>query len=165
MKKLVLLGAFALFGGVAHAQEGFKLGGHIGIPVSDAGDVSSFTLGIDGAYMWNIVKGLDLGVATGYSHFFGKDRFDDFGFIPVAVAGKYKFSGAPVFVGLDLGYGISVKDGVDGGFYAQPKFGYQMSTGELYLGYQTISNKRDLGPARYSWNVGAVNLGYNFFLK
>lgn len=166
MKKLLLLGAFALLGGAAQAQEGFKIGGHIGVPVSDASDVSSFTLGVDAAYMWNIAKGLDLGVTTGYSHFFGKDHFNDFGFVPVAVSGKYRFKGAPIFVGLDLGYGISTKDGVDGGFYAQPKFGYQMSKGELYIGYQSISNKRDLpGWGSYSWNVGAVNIGYNFFLK
>jgi hypothetical protein len=71
MKKLLLLGAFALLGGVAQAQEGFKIGGHIGVPVSDASDVSSFTLGV-AAYMWNIAKGLDLGVTTGYSHFLRK---------------------------------------------------------------------------------------------
>ncbi len=91
MKKLLVLGAFALLGGAAQAQEGFKIGGHIGVPVSDASDVSSFTLGVDAAYMWNITKGLDLGVTTGYSHFFGKDHFDDFGFIPVAVSGNTYF--------------------------------------------------------------------------
>ncbi|MDC8104210.1 MULTISPECIES: hypothetical protein [Chryseobacterium] len=165
MKKLLLVGAFALLGSAVNAQEGFKLGGHIGIPVADASDVSSFTLGVDASYMWNITKGLDLGVASGYSHFFGKDNFDDFGFIPVAVSGKYKFSGAPVFVGLDLGYAISVKDGMDGGFYAQPKFGYQMSKGELYIGYQSISNRRDFGRYRSSWTIGAVNIGYNFYLR
>ncbi|UHO40020.1 hypothetical protein H5J24_08405 [Chryseobacterium capnotolerans] len=165
MKKLLLVGAFALLGGAAQAQEGLKLGGHIGVPVSDASNVSSFTLGVDGAYMWNIAKGFDLGVATGYSHFFGKDHFDDFGFIPVAVAGKYKFKGAPIFVGLDLGYGISTKSGIDGGFYAQPKFGYQMSKGELYIGYQSVSNSEKVGWGRYSWTAGAVNLGYNFFIK
>lgn len=165
MKKLLLVGAFALLGSAVNAQEGFKLGGHIGIPVADASDVSSFTLGVDASYMWNITKGLDLGVASGYSHFFGKDNFDDFGFIPVAVSGKYKFSGAPIFVGLDLGYAISVKDGMDGGFYAQPKFGYQMSKGELYIGYQSISNRRDFGWYRTSWTIGAVNIGYNFYLR
>lgn len=165
MKKLLLVGAFALLGGAAQAQEGLKLGGHIGVPVSDASNVSSFTLGVDGAYMWNIAKGLDLGIATGYSHFFGKDHFDDFGFIPVAVAGKYKFKGAPIFVGLDLGYGISTKSGVDGGFYAQPKFGYQMTKGELYIGYQSVSNSQKVGWGTYSWTAGAVNLGYNFYIK
>jgi len=168
MKKIFLLAAMAVFG-LASAQEGFKLGAHIGIPVSDAGDASSFTLGLDGAYMWNVAPSFDLGVATGYSHFIGKSydvpggsvRGDDFGFIPLALAGKYRFSGSPVSLGLDLGYGFSTKDGIDGGLYYQPKVAYNFSQGELYLGYQGISSK--VGP--FDFGVGAVNLGYNFFLK
>ena len=164
MKKIFLLAAMAVFG-FASAQAGFKLGAHIGIPVSDAGDASSFTLGLDGAYMWNVAPSFDLGVATGYSHFIGKSnngyKVDDFGFIPLALAGKYRFSGSPVSLGLDLGYGFSTKDGIDGGFYYQPKVAYNFSQGELYLGYQGISSK--IGP--FDFGVGAVNLGYNFFLK
>jgi len=173
MKKLLLLGAFALFGGVAHAQEGFKLGGHIGAPVGDASKYSPFTFGIDGAYMWNIAKNFDLGVATGYSHFVGKDydyrggryKSEDFGYIPVAVSGKYSFAKAPIFVGLDLGYGISVKDGMDGGLYAQPKFGYQKNNMELYIGYQTIGSRRDFEREKIDNNFGAINFGINFYLK
>lgn len=159
MKKLLLMAAIAVFG-LSNAQEGFKIGAHIGIPVSDAGDVSSFTLGLDGAYMWNVAPSFDLGVATGYSHFFGKSDgpwdYEDFGFIPLAVAGKYRFSGSPVSIGLDLGYGFATKDYMDGGFYFQPKVAYNFSRGELYLGYQGVSN---------DYSVGAVNLGYNLFLK
>jgi len=164
MKKLFMIAAMAVFG-FSSAQEGFKLGAHIGIPVSDAGDASSFNLGLDGAYMWNVGSGFDLGVATGYTHFIGKNnngfKVDDFGFIPVAVAGKYRFSGAPVSIGLDLGYGISTKDGIDGGLYYQPKVAYNFSQGELYLGYQGVNSK--IGP--WDFGVGSVNLGYNFFLK
>ncbi len=163
MKKLLMIAAMAVFG-FSNAQEGFKIGAHIGIPVGDAGDVSSFTLGLDGAYMWNVAPSFDLGVATGYSHFFGKSfdvpggsiKADDFGFIPLAVAGKYRFSGSPVSLGLDLGYGFATKNNMDGGFYFQPKVAYNFSQGELYLGYQGVSN---------DYSVGAVNLGYNFFLK
>ncbi|MBW7674660.1 hypothetical protein [Chryseobacterium chendengshani] len=173
MKKLLLLGAFAFFGSAAHAQEGLKLGGHIGAPVGDASKYASFTFGVDGAYMWNIAKNFDLGVATGYSHFVGKDydfkgnryKSDDFGFIPVAVAGKYRFAKAPIFVALDLGYAVSVKDGVDGGLYAQPKFGYQTTKLELYVGYQTIGSRRDFDRERIENNFGAINFGVNFFLK
>ena len=88
MKKLLLLGAFALLGGAAQAQEGLKSVDILVFPYQMQSDVSSFTLGVDAAYMWNIAKGLDLGVTTGYSHFFGKDHFDDFGFVPVAVSGN-----------------------------------------------------------------------------
>ncbi|SEH69103.1 hypothetical protein SAMN05421793_12043 [Epilithonimonas hominis] len=159
MKKLIMVAAMAVFG-LSSAQEGFKLGAHIGVPVADAGDVSSFNLGLDAAYMWNVAPSFDLGIASGYSHFIGKSNngynFDDFGFIPIAASGKYRFSGSPVSLGLDLGYGISTKDGIDGGLYYQPKVAYNFSQGELYLGYQGVSN---------DFSVGSVNLGYNFFLK
>lgn len=146
--------------GLSSAQEGFKLGAHIGVPVADAGDVSSFNLGLDAAYMWNVAPSFDLGIASGYTHFIGKSNngynFDDFGFIPIAASGKYRFSGSPVSLGLDLGYGISTNDDIDGGLYYQPKVAYNFSQGELYLGYQGVSN---------DFSVGSVNLGYNFFLK
>ncbi|MCI3935954.1 hypothetical protein MQX03_02010 [Chryseobacterium aahli] len=167
MKKILLLGAFALFGSLANAQSGFKLGGHIGAPVGDAADYASFTLGVDAAYMWNVMKGLDVGVASGYSHFFGKDRWDDFGFVPLAASGKYRFNGLPLFVGLDLGGAISTKDGVDSGLYVYPKVGFQLPKAELYLGYQNIgSERRDFDrDRRIDSNFGAINLGVNFFLK
>ena len=159
MKKLIMIAAMAVFG-LSSAQEGFKLGAHIGVPVADAGDVSSFNLGLDAAYMWNVAPSFDLGIASGYTHFIGKSnngyKVDDFGFIPIAASGKYRFSGSPVSLGLDLGYGISTNDGIDGGLYYQPKVAYNFSQGELYLGYQGVSN---------DFSVGSVNLGYNFFLK
>ena len=159
MKKLIMIAAMAVFG-LSSAQEGFKLGAHIGVPVADAGDVSSFNLGLDAAYMWNVAPSFDLGIASGYTHFIGKSnngyKVDDFGFIPIAASGKYRFSGSPVSLGLDLGYGISTKEGIDGGLYYQPKVAYNFSQGELYLGYQGVSN---------DFSVGSVNLGYNFFLK
>lgn len=159
MKKIIMVAAMAVFG-LSSAQEGFKLGAHIGVPVADAGDASSFNLGLDAAYMWNVAPSFDLGIASGYTHFIGKSNngynFDDFGFIPIAASGKYRFSGSPVSLGLDLGYGISTKDGIDGGLYYQPKVAYNFSQGELYLGYQGVSN---------DFSVGSVNLGYNFFLK
>ena len=154
-----MIAAMAVFG-LSSAQEGFKLGAHIGVPVADAGDASSFNLGLDAAYMWNVAPSFDLGIASGYTHFIGKSnngyKFDDFGFIPIAASGKYRFSGSPVSLGLDLGYGISTNDDIDGGLYYQPKVAYNFSQGELYLGYQGVSN---------DFSVGSVNLGYNFFLK
>ncbi len=169
MKKIFLAAAIAVFG-FAQAQEGFKLGAHIGLPTSDN---ASFTLGLDAAYRWNLAKGFDLGVATGYSHYIAKSydygggsyKPDDFGFIPVAVSGKYSFSGAPIGVGLDLGYAISTADNVDGGLYFNPKFFYNMSKGELYIGYQGITTKYNDYYRSYSDTNGAVVVGYNFYLN
>lgn len=173
MKKLLLLGAFAFFGSLAQAQEGFRLGAHVGAPLGDASDAASVTLGIDAAYMWNITKGLDIGAATGYSHFFGKDNVDDFGFIPLAVSGKYTFNKVPLFVGLDLGAAISTKNYINSGLYVAPRVGYQLKNTELYLGFQNIGSKyKDHGPGpdprwhgNDRFNFGAVNFGVNFFLK
>ena len=174
MKKIFVAAAIAVFG-FTQAQEGFKLGAHIGAPTTGN---SPFTLGLDAAYRWNIAKNFDLGVATGYSHYVAKSyRYDggtykgkDFGFIPVAVSGKYSFTGAPIAVGLDLGYAISTNEYVNGGLYALPKFMYNMPTGELYVGYQSISGDHDRRyyndrrvPGKES--VGAVIVGYNFYLK
>ena len=169
MKRLLLLGVFAVFGGMAHAKEGFSRGAHIGAPLGDAADAASVTIGIDAAYMWNITKGLDIGATTGYSHFFGKDQVDDFGFVPIAASGKYKFDKIPLFVGLDLGAAISTRDYINSGLYVAPRVGYQMKNGELYLGYQNISTRyKNHGGYWYDddrYNFGAVNFGVNFFLK
>lgn len=43
-----------------------------------------------------------------------------------------------------------------GGFYYQPKVGYQQPDWELYLGYKGVSD---------NGNIGSVNLGFNFKLK
>lgn len=174
MKKIFLAAAIAVFG-FTQAQEGFKLGAHIGAPTTGNSD---FTLGLDAAYRWNLAKGFDLGIATGYSHFIGKSydypggrlKGSDFGFIPVAVSGKYSFSGAPIAVGLDLGYGISTNSNVNGGLYALPKFMYNMPVGELYVGYQSISGRYDRGyydnrPIAGKESVGAVIVGFNWNLK
>lgn len=172
MKKIFLAAAIAVFG-FTQAQEGFKLGAHIGVPTTDN---SSFTLGLDAAYRWNIAKGFDLGVATGYSHYIAKSydyqgrsyKGDDFGFIPVAVSGKYSFPQAPIGVGLDLGYVISTTDNINGGLYAFPKFFYNMPTGELYLGYQSVSSKYDYDgfyDRDITETTGAVVVGYNFYLN
>ncbi len=174
MKKIFLAAAIAVFG-FTQAQEGFKLGAHIGAPTTGNSD---FTLGLDAAYRWNLAKGFDLGVATGYSHYIAKSynyaggsyKGDDFGFIPVAVTGKYSFSGAPIAVGLDLGYAISTADNVNGGLYAVPKFMYNLPVGELYVGYQSVSSKYDRGyyddrPIAGKETVGAVIVGFNFNLK
>lgn len=173
MKKLLILGAFAALGTVANAQTGFKLGAHVGAPVGDASNISSVSLGIDAAYMWNVAKGLDVGATTGYSHFFGKNNFEDFGFIPLAASGKYRFSKIPLFVGLDLGAAISTNSNINTGFYIQPKVGYQMKNTEFYLGFQNISSggkhRRDYYYDGYRWDdrhsFGSVNLGVNFYLK
>ena len=166
MKKLLMLGAFAFLGFAASAQTTgkFKIGANVGIPTGDASKISSFTVGVDAAYQWRLAQNFDLGLATGYQHFFGKSidtygggtyKVNDFGYIPLAASGQYSVS-PNFFIGADLGYAFAVgKDVSGGGFYYQPKVGYQTDKYELYLGYKGVSD---------NGSIGSVNLGFNFKL-
>ena len=106
MKKLFLTGALALFG-LMNAQKtepGFRLGVNAGLPVGDFGKAYSFTAGADVAYLYPLAENFRLGVATGYSHYFGKKTTYDFGMfgkvdytvpdvgvIPVAATAEFIF--------------------------------------------------------------------------
>jgi hypothetical protein len=76
MKKVLLSAAILFMGFItANAQGEFKfgVGVNIGVPVGDAGDISSFTVGgeLQGEYKFSEKAS---GIATtGYTHFIGKD--------------------------------------------------------------------------------------------
>lgn len=171
MKKLFLTGALALFG-LMNAQKtepGFRLGVNAGLPVGDFGKAYSFTAGADVAYLYPLAENFRLGVATGYSHYFGKKydlglfgmsyRVPDFGAIPVAATAEFIFGNSNVFLGADLGYAFFTKTeerGADSGsFYYQPKLGYSFDKRhDLYFSYK--------GFTKNSANAGSLNLGYAY---
>lgn len=160
MKKLLLLGAFALFGSM-NAQSGFKVGAHVGLPVGDAGNAYTFTLGADVAYLWPVADNFSAGIASGYSAWLGKTvagyKIPTMSMIPVAATASYKLA-ENFSVGADLGYGFLFADGTnDSGFYYQPKVAYSIGNGEVSLGYQGVSKN--------GYSYSAVNLGYSIFLK
>lgn len=160
MKKLLVLGAFALFGSM-NAQSGFKLGAHVGLPTGDAGNAYTFTLGVDASYLWPVADNFSAGIASGYSAWLGKTiygiKIPTMSMIPVAATASYKI--ADNFnLGADLGYGFIFSDGNnDGGFYYQPKVAYTIGNGEISLGYQGLTKNGS--------TISAVNLGYSIFLK
>ena len=167
MKKLFLSAALAIgcLVGVNAQSTGFEAGAYVGIPVGDAGDVSSFNFGITAAYYWDVAPAFKLGVLTGYDHWIGKTykeefmgttlefEIDDFGFIPVAASAKYDF-GSSIFAGLDLGYAIYAGSGDgDGGFLYQPKFGYSGASFDAFAFYKGISN---------DGNISSVGAGFAY---
>lgn len=163
MKK-VLVVALALIGFSMNAQDGFKLGANLGLPVGDAGDVSGFSVGLDAQYMFETAGEFDLGVATGFTNSFGKTigdsefsiEIDDVQFLPLAGVARYKAS-EEFSIGTDLGYALGINDGNDGGFYYRPTVGYAVSEGiEINASYTGIS--LDGG----TWST--VNLGVLFSL-
>ena len=146
MKKLFLFAAVAVFGFTMNAQE-FKAGVNVGLPIGDAGDLTTFNVTLDLAYLWEMSEEFDLGVATGYSHSFGDEvdfgfgtvEVDDFQFIPVAAAARYAVSDK-FKVGADLGYAVGLNDGNDGGFYYAPRVQYGVSESlDVVLAYRGVS--------------------------
>lgn len=164
MKKMFFVAALALFGFSVNAQEGFKVGANLGLPVGDAADISSFSIGLDVAYHWSVADNFTAGVASGFTNSFGKKidlgsmsiTLDDVQFLPIAASGRFaaseKFS-----VGADLGYAIGISDGIDGGFYYRPIVGYNLSAmTQLNVSYTGISVEGG------TWST--VNLGVLFAL-
>lgn len=161
MKKLMLVGALALFSAV-NAQSGFKLGANVGLPVGDIADVTSFTIGVDGSYVWPVAAEFNLGIASGYSMWIGKDfnvpglgtiKGQNVSLVPIAASGQYKLT--PEFsLGVDLGYGFFFADGEsDGGFYFAPKAAYHFGPSEVNLSYRGVSNEG---------SVSSINVGYAY---
>ena len=172
MKKLFLTGALALFGlmSAQKTDSGFRLGVNVGLPVGDFNQTHSFTAGADVAYLYPLAENFRLGVATGYSHYFGKktktdlilvtlkNEVPDVRIIPVAATAEFTFGDSNVFLGADLGYAFFTKKALGdttGAFYYQPKLGYAVDKKhDLYFSYK--------GFARDGGNIGSVNLGYAY---
>ena len=169
MRKILFsVAALFTFGAMSAQEGGFSLGLHAGIPMGDIKDSSSANFGVDVAYMWPVGEGFKVGVASGYTNYSGKD-FDSFrideqmgivsvkekgvnaGFIPLAGAARYSLT-ENFFIAADLGYVFYTGSGsADGGFYYQPKVGYDFQPFEVFVGYKGIS--RDGG------TLSSVNLG------
>ena len=172
MKKLFLTGALALFGlmNAQKTESGIRLGVNAGIPVGDFGKFTTFTAGVDLAYLYPLAENFRLGVATGYSHYFGKktktdlilvtlkNEVPDVGIIPVAATAEFILGNSNVFLGADLGYAFFTEKDLkneNGSFYYQPKLGYSFDKRhDLYFSYK--------GFTRNNANAGSLNLGYAY---
>jgi hypothetical protein len=147
MKKFGLIVCLLVFGTALQAQEGLNVGINFGLPVGDASDISSFSLGLDANYLWNVAESVDVGVATGFTNAFGKTidilgaefDADDVQFIPIAAAGRYHITES-FRAGADIGYAIGLNDGNDGGFYYRPILAYGFNQNmEVNFSYTGIS--------------------------
>ena len=135
MKKLFLVAAIAVFGiSNTYAQTGLEVGVNFALPVGDADDYSTFTLGFDVAYLFEVSENFNAGIASGFTNAFGDSYnflgqsydYDDVQFIPVAAAGRF-YPTENLYLGGDIGYAIGVNTGNDGGFYYRPRIGYSLT--------------------------------------
>ena len=155
MKKLILAAVIICSFGVnsLSAQE-FNIGAHVGVPVGDIKDGSNFALGADLSYLWSAADILKIGPKVGYHTFFAEaDGVDNLSFLPIAAEGRVSLGGM-VFVGADLGYGLGISDGNDGGFYYAPKLGFGFLGLDVIGSYTAVS--MDGGTA------SSVNVGLEF---
>lgn len=185
MKKILLLTAIVLLSlTTAQAQDieekikggGFYAGANIGLPVSTASDVSSFNFGFDVAYLFELIDNLEVGPLLGFSHFVGDGDYrvynnDDFEFIrdykdasflPIAASARYYFADHRFFGGIDLGVAINVAGDAKTGFYARPKFGFDLGTIALIASFQSISGGVDYGDTYYGGTYVSSS-GFNSF--
>lgn len=176
MKNLLLFAAVSVFAiGIGKAQS-IHVGANLGLPLSAAGNVSSFNVGVDGAYLVEVIDNLEVGGLIGYTHYFGDGsysyrttnngnlivaKYDDTSFVPIAASGRYSFADKKFFGGLDLGYAINVSGDADGGLYYRPKFGYNLGVVSLLAMYQGISGGVNYGNYNYG-SIASVS-GFNSF--
>lgn len=188
--KQLVLGLGILVGGVASAQSSdmtnmFKVGLNGG--VSTGGNTAA-NLGVDLSYQNLITPGFGLGIATGYNHYFAKDRTingvdvknNDFGVIPVAALFRIYPKQTGFYFGADLGYGFIVGDDKvasstnptnvaytnvdrpDGGFYIKPEIGYHNRDWNFFVQYNKTftGDKGQIGDQKY--NAGAIGVGFGY---
>ena len=170
---------------------GFYVGANIGFSVINSAvtvgntddDYGSFNFGFDAAYLFEVMENLEVGILVGYTQFLASGSYTDFrgydqdtgypiyveadfkdaAFVPVSSSARYYFGDRRFFGGLDLGYAINVggDDGVDGGLYLRPKFGFNLGAVTLIGSYQKVGGGVD------SSTTGGVNNytldGFNSF--
>ncbi|MBN8622044.1 MAG: hypothetical protein J0L47_02735 [Flavobacteriales bacterium] len=152
-----------------------KVGANVGLAVP--AENASANLGLDVAYQNLVTPGFGLGIATGYSHFFGKDnngiKNNDFGVVPVAALIRVYPKQTGFYLGTDLGYGFIVGDKnvasnsaverPDGGFYIKPEIGYHNRDWNFALQYQKTftGSTGEIGSQKYSAGALGLGVGYN----
>ena len=137
MKKLFIttVAVLGMFFNI-QAQEGFNVGGYLGVPVVDGSDYATFSLGLDANYLFEVVDRIAVGPAVSIGHSFGSDRTyyngtvvvtdnDPFQFAAIAGAGRFSINDK-MTAGADIGFAIGINDGNDGGLYFRPMFGYNI---------------------------------------
>ncbi len=176
MKKLFIsivavLGTFLC----VQAQNGFNVGGYLGVPIADGSDYASFSLGVDANYLFEIVDRIGVGPAVSLGHSFGSDRSyyngtvivtdkDPFQFAAIAAAGRFSINDK-MTAGADIGFAIGINDGNDGGLYFRPMFGYNIINNiQLNASLIGIASGRS-GTYRYDYGTfGIFAVGATFNL-
>lgn len=171
MKKLMMCGLAIFMVAQSFAQNTeapitkqnswLKAGVNVGLPVGNISNYTSATVGGELSAQAMATPNLGLGVASGYTHYFGKNGFKDLGTIPLGALIRYYPASSGFFAGTDVGYSFITSGGPTGGAYIKPQIGYHNYDWNLYGFYNQVfvgNNGIDLQ------NVG-VSAVYNIRFK
>ena len=175
-----ILGAGLVSAQSADMKNMIKVGANVGIAVPQ--ENASAALGLDVAYQNLVTPGFGLGIATGYTHYFGRENTvgglavdnNDFGVVPVAALVRIYPKQTGFYFGTDLGYGFITGDKQvasntvvaterpDGGLYIKPEIGYHNRDWNFAVQYQKVftGDKGEIGDQKY--NAGALGLGVSY---
>ncbi len=178
--KKTILAAGIISAGLVSAQSAdmknmLKVGANVGVAVPS--ENASWAAGLDVAYQNLITPGFGLGIATGYTHYFGKENNgvdnNDFGVVPVAALVRIYPKQTGFYLGTDLGYGFITGDDKvaenravdrpDGGFYIKPEIGYHNRDWNFAVQYQKVftGDKGQIGDQDYSAGSIGAAVSYN----
>ena len=128
------------------AQE-FKSNLSLGIPVGDVSKEYILNVNLEFVYLWEVTNQVQLGVASGYSHFIGdsfeaqglKLKVSDAGFLPLSATLRFNATGK-TSLSMDFGYAFGLSpEGNSGGFTYAPKMYYNFNNAlDLYVSYKGI---------------------------
>jgi hypothetical protein len=161
--------AVAMFISTNASAQKLGLGANLGIPTSSN---YSFAAGIDARVQFDVTKQLSVPVATGYNHFFAKDRaylpgedLPDYGYIPVKTGLKYFFdaSGSGVYAMGEVGAAFGVTDHARTTFLYAPTIGYSWSSG-LDLGIKYENAGKGVDYLNNQTGQVALRIAYGFKL-
>lgn len=162
MKKSILLAVVAVMSiSLGYAQKGnFSVGINGALPTGDIKEFTTFNLGADAAYRFNVGQRFQVGALAAYSQFFGDSGKDEFGswevediqFLPLAATARVNVK--KFFAGGDLGYAVGINDGNKGGLYYKPHVGVNFGKLGVLSSYSGIN--------RDGFTVSAVNLGIEY---
>lgn len=166
MKKYLVLLIFLfliVISAQAQQKQGVKFEGALALPVGENLVETTFGLGADLSFLFNITGPLQMGPSAGFYNYFGKGSTlppamgggtaSDVQIAPLAVSSRYYIINE-LFVGVDLGYGLRLdKDFEDeSGFFYKPKVGFSFGPLSTLLSYSNVSGELD--------SFSAVHLGF-----
>lgn len=149
MKKLILTAVVLMMSFVTiNAQEGLKGGAYLGVPSGDSSETFGVNYGANISYHYPVFENLWLGGIAGLDLFSGKDipggnlKHKGLTLLPIGLSGQFNLN-EQFFVTLDLGVSLSLSKDYKGGFFFQPKGGWQNDFVQIFAFIKNVSSELD----------------------